>query len=218
MGKSIDLTGQKFGRLIVLEKSNKLHNKTTWLCKCDCGNYKKATTSDLKSNKIKSCGCLLKERAIVFCKNKSKHNLTGTRIYRIWNSMKQRCYYKNGRNYKNYGAKGITVYKEWKNDFLNFYNWSINNGYKDNLTIDRINVNGNYEPNNCRWVSMKEQENNRTNNRIYIYGNKKYTISQLSNKINIPYNTLLWRINNNWSENELSLKANYNNKKIRGGK
>ena len=160
MTRIINLIGQKYGRLTVIERyKNSKNNRVQWKCKCDCGNYKIVTSSDLRSNKIKSCGCLRKEKAIILGKNTNlKHNMTHTRIYRIWISMRNRCYYKKNIAYKNYGKRGIKVCKEWKDDFMNFYNWAINNGYKDDLTIDRIDVNGNYEPNNCRWVDMKQQQ------------------------------------------------------------
>ena len=217
MTRIINLIGQKYGRLTVIERyKNSKNNRVQWKCKCDCGNYKIVTSSDLRSNKIKSCGCLRKEKAIILGKNTNlKHNMTHTRIYRIWISMRNRCYYKKNIAYKNYGGRGITIYEEWKDDFMNFYNWAINNGYKDDLTIDRIDVNGNYEPNNCRWVDMKQQQNNRRNNRTIIYKNKKYTLSELSNFLKISNQTLLWRINNYWKEEELTLPVSLANNKNR---
>ena len=221
MGKFIDLTGQKFGRLIVLERSNicKKGHTTFCLCQCNCGNKRIISYTSLKRGNTKSCGCYNKEMSSQrIIKLFTKHNMSETRIYHIWEGMKARCYNKNDNSYKNYGGRGIKICKEWKHDFLNFYNWAMANGYKENLTIDRINVNGNYEPENCRWVNMIIQNNNTTNNRKITYKNKIYTISELSRLLKINYRTLYSRINNNWSENELSLKANYNNKKIRGGK
>ena len=223
MSKKINLIGQKFGRLKVVEQSNNLHNRIAWLCKCNCGNYKVVTSTDLKTNKVRSCGCLRKETTIKTTQKNATHHLTNTRLYKIWNSMKQRCYYKKQKEYNNYGGRGIKVCDEWKKDFMSFYNWAIQNGYDENKTtkeqsIDRIDVNGNYEPNNCRLTTMKKQQNNRSNNRYIYYKNKKYTIAELSYKLNINYATLLWRINNNWKEEELSIKTNLNNKNIRRGK
>lgn len=176
------------------------------------GKEKIARSSDLKMGRINSCGCLYK------ISNKGRnvsHQMTHTRIYNIYQGMKNRCYTKSNIEYKNYGGRKISVCKEWLEDFTNFYNWAMKNGYKDNLTIDRINVNKNYEPTNCRWVTMKVQQNNRRDNRKVLYKGKKYTIAELSDYIKIPYATLLWRINHNWSEKQLDLKTNLNNKIIR---
>ena len=114
-------------------------------------------SNHLKSGKIKSCGCLNKQ-------GNPKHGLRYTRLYRIWINMKTRCYNKNTNRYKDYGARGITICNEWRNDFMSFYNWSMNNGYDENLTIDRINNDKNYEPSNCRWITVKEQNRNKRNN------------------------------------------------------
>ena len=215
---SENLMSQKFGKLTVIEKAdNNKQGKQMWVCKCDCGKIKvkPVTTNDLKSGKVKSCGCLYLES------NKGRrlsHGLTHSRIYNIWQGLLSRCYYSKNVAFKNYGGRGITVCEEWRNDFKAFYNWSISNGYSEKLTLDRINSNGNYNPSNCRWVSMKEQENNRRNNRLIFYKNKKYTVSQLAEKLNITSATLLWRLNNGWNEEELSLPPSLNNKNIRSKK
>jgi len=157
--KSMDLTGHKYNKLTVI----KLHHKTQkytidgkkkghqyfWLCKCDCGNETIIPTSNLRKGLIKSCGCL-----------KYTHHLSNTRLYRIYIGMKTRCYNSKSLSYKDYGGRGITICQEWLDDFMNFYNWAKDNGYSDNLSIDRINVNGNYEPSNCRWATQEEQSNN----------------------------------------------------------
>lgn len=211
-----NISGCRFGKLIVMKRAqNTKDGKTQWLCQCDCGNSKIIRKSDLITGKTKSCGCLRKEITKNLGFNNKTHGKTNTRIYRIWQAMKSRCYYKKNIQYQNYGERGIKICDEWLdkgNGFINFYNWAINNGYKDNLTIDRRNVNGNYEPNNCRWTSMKTQENNRRNNHKINYDNKNYTVSQLSKKINIPKATLLWRINNGWNENELKIPVDLANR------
>lgn len=216
MYQNIDIVGCRFGCLTVIKRvQNAKGYKKQYLCQCDCGNFKIIRKSDLVTQKTKSCGCLRKKIAKEKGINNKTHGKTNTRLYKIWQGIKSRCYYKKHIEYKNYGGRGINVYFKWKNDFISFYNWAINNGYKNNLTIDRIDVNGNYEPNNCRWVNMKTQENNRSNNRKIKYKDKIYTLSQLSEKINISSATLAWRINNDWEEKELDLPINLNNKTIR---
>ena len=158
-----NLLGKKFNRLTVIARAeNNKQGKARWLCKCDCGNIKIILGDSLKSGKTISCGCAHSEISKIMQKqNCVKHNMSFTPLYKIWHSMKQRCYYKQNISYKYYGARGITVCNEWKDDFMSFYNWAINNGYKKGLSIDRINVEGNYEPTNCRWATAKEQANNR---------------------------------------------------------
>lgn len=119
---------------------------------------------------------------------------TNCRLYNIWCGIKQRCYLKSHISYKNYGAKGIIMCNEWKNDFVKFKDWSLQNGYKKSMTIDRIDVRGNYEPSNCRWVSYEEQANNKSSNLIITYKEKTKTLSEWSKELDIPYQTLYDRI------------------------
>lgn len=128
------------------------------LCKCDCGNETIVLKANLVRGHTKSCGC---NRSINARKLFTKHGQCGTRLYRIWVEMVHRCYLKSDTNYKKYGARGITVCDEWRNDFKSFYDWSMSNGYTDELTIDRIDSDGNYEPTNCRWATYKQQNLNR---------------------------------------------------------
>lgn len=154
-----DLTGQKFERLIVIcptKKRSSAH--VIWLCKCNCGNLTEVSSDSLQSGNTKSCGCLQKERTM---NNKFgfKHGdatYAGMlRLYRIWKNISQRCYNKNQPAYKYYGGRGITICDEWRN-YENFKNWALVTGYADNLTIDRINNDGNYEPTNCHWITQSE--------------------------------------------------------------
>lgn len=154
----VDLTGEKFGMLTVLNRSeNKNNSHVLYNCLCECGNTKIADAYNLKNGITKSCGCV---------SDMPRHDLNNTRLSKIWRNMKQRCYNPKSIGYKYYGAKGVSVCDEWKNDFMNFYNWAIKNGYSDNLTIDRINPFGNYEPKNCRWATYKEQANNKRKNYV----------------------------------------------------
>jgi hypothetical protein len=129
---------------------------------------------------------------------REKHNMAHTRIYRTWCNMKGRCYRKTAKRYDLYGGRGIKVCDEWKNSFIAFYKWSIENGYQEDLTIDRIDVNGNYEPNNCRWISNFEQQSNRTDNRFIKYKGKTKTLSEWSRIYNLNLKTLQKRINKGW--------------------
>lgn len=197
MGKYVDLTGQKFGRLTVIERvGTDKHGGSLWLCRCDCGRgIEKITTQNhLQSGDCKSCGCLHEENAIKVAKL-AKHGGCGTRLYRIYYNMLGRCYNSNVPSYKNYGARGITVCDEWKEDFKKFREWSIKNGYNENLTIDRIDVNGNYEPSNCRWATKSEQSKNTTKTHYLTYRGETKSMKQLADDHGISYKKLKDRIN-----------------------
>lgn len=193
--RHIDLTGQKYGRLTVEKLIGKNEQgKYIWLCKCDCGNEKIAQTSYLRSGHTMSCGCYHKE---LVGKINRKHNLfnKSVSLYSLWKSIKYRCYNKNSKSFCNYGGRGISMCDDWKNDFSTFYKWALENGYKEEktdkglniLTIDRIDVNGNYEPYNCRFVTNEIQARNKRNTmkdferyrKCPICGNK-FEVSQRS--------------------------------------
>lgn len=172
----------------VLNKGKKNGYKYFYNCKCICGNSCIVERRHLINSHTRSCGCLT-----------MKHNKTSTRLFRIWAGIKQRCYNVNREKYKNYGAKGITMCEDWKNNFNCFYNWATSNGYNDNLTIDRIDVNGNYEPKNCQWVNQQKQQNNRTNNHILEFNNQSYTINEWARITNIKRCTIKERLKRGWS-------------------
>ncbi len=159
MGKLIDLTGQRFGRLVVVARAeNDSHNKARWCCRCDCGKEIIARSNDLRSGNTQSCGCFQRSQT---SSTNATHGGGGTRLYTIWKAMKARCYNLKAEKYKDYGGRGITICPEWKNDFSAFRDWALSSGYTDDLSIDRIDVDGNYEPLNCRWATAKEQRHNR---------------------------------------------------------
>ncbi|MBO7671969.1 hypothetical protein J6S88_01020, partial [bacterium] len=162
--------------------------RTIWKCECECGNIVFVESYSLKNGNTKSCGCLK------YDSRNYTHKHSSERIYKIWLSMKARCFYKTNHAYKWYGAIGIRVCDEWKNDFMSFYNWSMENGYSEHLSIDRIDVNGNYEPNNCRWTTMEVQQNNRRNTTYIEYNGMKKTISEWSKITGIKRSTLYNRI------------------------
>lgn len=149
-----------------------------------------------------SCGCRNKEMLAKGAYH-TTHGMEGTRIYTIWRNMKTRCYNQNVDEYKYYGGRGIIICNEWLNSFESFYKWAMENGYNDTLTIDRINVNGNYEPSNCRWADRKTQMNNTTRNRTVNLGLKKYTMAQVADMSSVSYGTYRYRQNKkDWSEND----------------
>lgn len=197
-----DLTGKRFGRLVVLRRAEDhitpAGNKSAqWLCKCDCGNMKVTSASGLYGGRTKSCGCYnvecIKSRTF-------KHGQSYTRIHRIWDMMKSRCYYKGNNRYEYYGGRGIVVCDEWKNNFIAFYEWAMSNGYSDELSIDRIDLNGNYEPSNCRWATKVEQANNKSNNRFITFNNQTHTASQWAKITGIKEATIRYRIiHSNWN-------------------
>lgn len=194
-----DLSNQKINKLEVIKRvENDKFGNAKWLCKCECGNIIEVLGIHLRSNHTKSCGCLKKDNCKSL-KHKKAHGMSKTRMYKIWNGMKNRTNINN--KIKNYSDRGIKLCDEWNNNFELFYKWAIDNGYNDKLTIDRIDVNGNYNPDNCRWVTMKKQNNNKRNNKIITFNGEKHTMTEWNDKLNYTNGLLKNRLSRGWSIN-----------------
>ena len=194
-----DLSGQRFGKLIAIEVVGK--SKTgnmIWECKCDCGNTKNIWSTALVSGNTKSCGC---SRVDAVHRRKDYHGDKAERLYHIWGGMLVRCNPKCAHRSSAYSAKGIKVCDEWK-DYRAFRKWALANGYRDDLTIDRIDVNGDYEPSNCRFATQKEQQNNRSNNHRITYNGETKTLAQWAEIVGINASAISKRIRRGWAVDE----------------
>lgn len=192
-----DITNKRFGRLIAIKPVGKTKSREImWKCKCDCGNCVEVLGSSLRAGRTKSCGCYNKEISSIV---NTKHGKSYTRLFSIWGKMKDRCVNTKSDKFKWYGKRGIRVCEEWKNSFQNFYEWAIKNGYQEHLTIDRIDVNGNYCPENCRWADVYKQANNKRTNRILQMKWEKHTLKEWSIIKNINYSTIRKRLHLGWS-------------------
>ena len=204
-GKFTDYTGQRFGMLTVLGLSDEVYidpktgwKRKKWKVRCDCGKEYSVCGNCLKSRNgyTKSCGCARGEK-------KKTHGQSKTKLYEVWCNMKRRCNDETNTHYHIYGGKGIKVCPEWENDFQAFYDWSMSHGYKEGLTIDRIDNSKNYCPDNCRWATLLVQGNNTSRNHLLTYNGETHTMSEWARIININYGTLRSRINDSgWSVEE----------------
>ena len=202
MGQLKDLTGQRFGRLTVLERAERNDGHSTWwVCKCDCGNIKEIRSSCLVKGSTKSCGCYNRDKAREHGRQMmTKHGWYGTRVYNILMQVKRRCNNPANSQYKYYGGRGIKVCDEWMNDPKAFCEWAMANGYADNLTIDRIDVNGNYEPSNCRWLTNAEQQINRRNNRMITYKDKTQCVAEWARELGMKPSIIHDRLRHGWTD------------------
>lgn len=201
MNKLANIEGNKFGRLTVIKKSET--DKKKYVCVCECGNETEVNGYSLIYGFTKSCGCLYMEMASELGKNNTIHGLSHDRLYSIWHGMVSRCTNKKDEGYQWYGAKGIEVCKDWYDNFMNFYTWAISNGYDTNLEIERKDLDGDYCPENCTWVTEKEQCYNRSSNRwITIKGQTK-ALTQWAEQVGITSVAFAQRIKNGWSEDQL---------------
>lgn len=195
MAKFQDITGERFGRLRVISRAqNSSSGSARWNCVCECGRTVVVDAGKLKNGHTKSCGCLRAEqnRTVAL-----KHGMCKTRIHRIWMQIHARCNAKTGKNYEWYAERGITVCDEWS-EFQNFYQWSISNGYADDLSIDRIDVDKGYSPENCRWADAITQANNKRNNFKIEYAGRTQTVPQWARETGLTPNTIRYRILHGW--------------------
>ena len=174
---SLDLIGQKVGKLTIIEKTKeRLHNSVLWRASCECGGERLISSHQFKYQKVKSCGC-------------TRKGYRKTREYTIWANMIQRCNNENSPRYNDYGGRNIKVCEEWTSA-INFIEWAHNNGYEDNLSLERIDVNGNYEPSNCTWIELDEQAKNKRNSIKVIIDNEELSLKEASIKYNVPKQTI----------------------------
>lgn len=197
MGAKIDLRGQRFGRLTVIRESKeRLNGGVTWLCRCDCGNEVVVRSNGLRRGRTLSCGCY--NHDVI-----TKHGMGRTRLHGIWCKMRHRCQNPNSKNADRYYDRGIRVCDEWANDFNAFAEWALANGYSDELSIDRIDNNGNYEPNNCRWATLKEQGRNKRNNVMLTYNGETHCMAEWAEITDQPRTRLQRRYGRGWSDEEI---------------
>ena len=193
-----DITGEKYNRLTVIGYAGRgKENRAMWKCRCDCGNTVVVSGKNLRNGNTHSCGCYnidrIKERNRIL---KRKHGETNTKLFHVWTGMLCRCNNPHAINYNIYGAKGIKVCDEWANDFTKFRDWAYENGYREDLTIDRIDYNGIYEPSNCRWCTNKEQSRNRRSNKLVTYKGETHCVADWADIIGMKYSVLLSRLHN----------------------
>lgn len=197
MGRFIDLTGQRFGRLYVLHEAGRSDSgKVLWRCRCDCGNEKNTVGGDLRSGRTTSCGCYHQE---VVTGQATVHGARFSRLYRIWCAMKYRCDSPSANKYADYGGRGIKVCAEWEHSFSAFQRWAMENGYSDELSIDRIDGDAGYSPENCRWADAVTQARNKRSNRNLIFQGKKQSVAAWADETGIPSKTIYRRLDAGWT-------------------
>jgi hypothetical protein len=205
---SEEILGTRFGRLVVVgfQKKKPPNRGWSWVCRCDCGNTHIASPNDIRNGKIKSCGCYHREASKKRAQKFENDVYSNKRLYSIYNGIKKRCYSCNEPRYRDYGARGIIMCDIWIDKecgFDNFVTWSNANGYDDTKSIDRIDVNGNYEPSNCRWISMKEQNLNKRCTKWVDYNGEHIQLKILCDRYKLKYDAIHNRIYNlGWSVND----------------
>jgi len=206
-----DLTGNKFGRLLVISKAPSKGKNSVWHCLCDCGKEVDVRADCLMSGASQSCGCLCREKSGERVKQIKPHTIHGksnTRLWAIWMGMKARCYNPNVEKFKNYGSRGIKICDGWLSDFKSFYDWAVENGYDDSLSIERINVDGDYCPDNCTWIPMSEQRLNKTNSHFVTINGETKILHEWLKITGVPPWVFYKRVNDGWPE-ELAATKEY---------
>lgn len=194
------LENLKFGRLTVIQEVGRNKSGSAkWLCKCECGGEKIVSSDSLRHGHTRSCGCIKREQNAEMCRT---HGETHSQLYNLWSCIKNRCYNRNEPKYANYGARGIKVCPEWEKNYPAFRDWCLTNGYSKGLTIERIDVNGDYSPSNCIFATQKVQQNNRRNNHRITYNGETKTLSQWADFLGVGYKMLEHRINRGWDVEE----------------
>ncbi len=206
-----DIKGNRYNKLVALEFSHSHQKNAYWKFQCDCGQVTTLAAHSVKRGDSKSCGChrreVSRQKATIH-----GHAANGgqTRLYRIWAAMNRRCDLETHGAYDRYGGRGIHVCAEWANSFQAFEQWAMSSGYSDELSIDRRDNDGGYEPGNCRWVTEKVQANNRSSNRTVIYEGVEMTLASFAELIGLDPNTVAYRLNNGWSIEETATKRQAN--------
>lgn len=197
MSKLIDMTGKRYGMLEVIGRAPRRGKQGTfWECKCDCGNTTIVSSSGLKRG-TRSCGCL---KGIVSKQRSTTHGMTKSKLYYCWSNVKQRCCCETNKAFKNYGGRGIKMCEDWKNSFESFARWAASAGYKEGLTIERIDVNGDYCPENCKWISLSDQATNRRSNIVVDYNGESHCLSEWCEMYDVDYYLVYNRMHkNHWS-------------------
>lgn len=213
MGKCVDLIGERQGRLTCVEylglrKRKDGHNDKIWKCVCDCGKEVVLTSQRFLDGKTKSCGCYRRERI-----SELKRKGLNPRLYRVFGKMKERCYDDRCEFYRNYGGRGIKICKEWVDDYYTFQKWAYENRYRQGLTIERIDNNGDYEPSNCAWVTMKVQSNNKRNNRRITHNGVTKTLAEWCDEYNVGYSRTRYRLEHGYSFEQAFTNKLYKNAK-----
>lgn len=188
----LDLSGQRFGRLTAIEMVGPdRYKQIVWRCLCDCGNEAFVSASRLYRGVVRSCGCLRRDTTRI---NKTIHGHRYERLYGIWKRMNNRCHLESDSAYNNYGGRGISVCDDWRNSYDDFRDWSYENGYADDLSIDRIDNSRGYSPENCRWADSFTQANNTRRSRYITYGGITHSISEWSRLLDVHKATLRYRV------------------------
>jgi len=196
-----DLGGKRFGRLVAIECVGRTNNgNAKWRCQCDCGNTVYVASYSLQCGNTQSCGCLHDEVRRARATHGQSRPGKRSRLYSIWSTMKTRCYNENQAYvFGKYGAKGIKMCDEWRDSFESFAKWAMESGYNDSLTIDRIDCHGMYCPENCRWATQQEQQNNRSNNHRITYNGETHTLAEWSRILGFGRNTISKRLDRGWT-------------------